>query len=123
MARSGASPFVPHLTSSFRSLLTCRLADVGFDVGVRMLELLVHREKSGKRENRILGILSFLHTNVWKNLFGKTADSLERGTSVSATQPPKPTFRFAREPEALTKRPIALATLSLSLGIRRTTST
>ena len=88
-----------------------------------MLELLVHREKSGKRENRILGILSFLHTNVWKNLFGKTADSLERGTSVSATQPPKLTFLFAREPEALTKRPIALATLSLSLGIRRTTST
>ena len=61
----------------------CRLADVGFDVGVRMLELLVHREKAGKRENRILGILSFLHTNVWKSLFGKTADSLERGTSVS----------------------------------------
>merc|ERR1712025_369987 len=60
----------------------CRLADVGFDVGVRMLELLVHREKAGKRENRILGILSFLHTNVWKSLFGKTADSLERGTSA-----------------------------------------
>ena len=59
-----------------------RLADVGYDVGVRMLELLVYREKAGKREVRILGILSFLHTNVWKSLFGKTADSLERGTSV-----------------------------------------
>ncbi|WZN61433.1 subunit 5 of trafficking protein particle complex [Chloropicon roscoffensis] len=64
------------------SELERKLADVGFDVGVRMLELLVHREKAGKRENRILGILSFLHTNVWKNLFGKTADSLERGTSA-----------------------------------------
>ena len=70
------------------SELERKLADVGFDVGVRMLELLVHREKAGKRENRILGILSFLHTNVWKNLFGKTADSLERGTSVSTLCPP-----------------------------------
>ncbi len=34
-------------------VLAGRLADVGFDVGVRMLELLVHREKGGKRENRI----------------------------------------------------------------------
>ena len=70
------------------SELERKLANVGFDVGVRMLELLVHREKAGKRENRILGILSFLHTNVWKNLFGKTADSLERGTSVSTLCPP-----------------------------------
>jgi len=64
------------------SELERKLADVGFDVGVRMLELLVHRDKAGKREVRILGILSFLHTNVWKSLFGKTADSLERGTSA-----------------------------------------
>ena len=74
------------------SELERKLADVGFDVGVRMLELLVHREKAGKRENRILGILSFLHTNVWKNLFGKTADSLERGTSVSTLCPPPSLF-------------------------------
>ena len=55
---------------------------MGFDVGVRMLELLVHRDKADRREIRVLGILSFLHTNVWKCLFGKTADSLEKGTSV-----------------------------------------
>lgn len=79
------------------SELERKLADVGFDVGVRMLELLVHREKAGKRENRILGILSFLHTNVWKNLFGKTADSLERGTSVSTLCPTPPSL-FWRSP-------------------------
>lgn len=67
---------------STASELERKLADVGYDVGVRMLELLVYREKAGKREVRILGILSFLHTNVWKSLFGKTADSLERGTSA-----------------------------------------
>ena len=60
-----------------------RLADVGFDVGVRLLELLIYREKASKREIKVLGILSFLHTNVWKCLFGKIADSLEKGTSVS----------------------------------------
>lgn len=43
-----------------------------------MLELIVWREKNSKRETRILGILQFIHTQVWKTLFGKTADSLEK---------------------------------------------
>lgn len=27
-------------------------------------------------------MLSFIHTTVWRSLFGKTADSLEKGTSA-----------------------------------------
>ena len=33
-----------------------------------------------RRETRLLGILSFIHSTVWKVLFGKVADSLEKGT-------------------------------------------
>lgn len=57
-----------------------RLEDAGYGVGLRMLELLCHREKGNKREVRLLGILSFVHSTLWKSLFGKVADSLEKGT-------------------------------------------
>lgn len=58
-----------------------RLEDVGFEVGERMLEVLCIREKGRRRETRILGILGFLHTTVWKSLFGKVADALEKGVT------------------------------------------
>lgn len=51
---------------------------MGYRVGQRLLELIVCREKNSKRETRILGILQFVHSNVWKALFGKQADSLEK---------------------------------------------
>ncbi|CAK9231652.1 unnamed protein product [Sphagnum troendelagicum] len=57
-----------------------RLEDAGYAVGIRMLELLCHREKGNRRETRLLNILSFVHSTVWKSLFGKVADSLEKGT-------------------------------------------
>ncbi|CAM8899023.1 unnamed protein product [Rhodiola kirilowii] len=57
-----------------------RLEDAGYAVGARTLELLCHREKGNRRETRLLGILSFVHSTVWKVLFGKVADSLEKGT-------------------------------------------
>jgi trafficking protein particle complex subunit 5 len=55
-----------------------RLSEMGYRVGQRVLELIVWREKNSKRETRILGILQFIHTVVWKTLFGKPADSLEK---------------------------------------------
>ena len=51
---------------------------MGYRVGQRVLELIVWREKNSRRETRILGILQFIHTIVWKTLFGKPADSLEK---------------------------------------------
>ncbi|OMO90895.1 hypothetical protein COLO4_18777 [Corchorus olitorius] len=57
-----------------------RLEDAGYAVGARVLELLCHRDKGNRRETRLLGILSFVHSTVWKVLFGKVADSLEKGT-------------------------------------------
>ncbi|KAJ4842491.1 Ca(2+)-binding ATP:ADP antiporter sal1 [Turnera subulata] len=69
-----------------------RLEDAGYAVGARVLELLCHREKilegavidivvllrmlqGNRREIKLLGILSFVHSTVWK-----VADSLEKGT-------------------------------------------
>ncbi|KAG9292079.1 hypothetical protein G9A89_017979 [Geosiphon pyriformis] len=57
-----------------------KLNDFGYRVGTRLLELIVWREKNSKRETRVLGILSFINTTVWKTLFGKPADSLEKST-------------------------------------------
>eukprot|EP00245_Coleochaete_scutata_P011899 TRINITY_DN4503_c2_g1_i1.p2 TRINITY_DN4503_c2_g1~~TRINITY_DN4503_c2_g1_i1.p2 ORF type:complete len:196 (+),score=36.19 TRINITY_DN4503_c2_g1_i1:249-836(+) len=57
-----------------------KLEEAGYGVGMRMLELLCHREKGNKRETRLLGILSFVHSVAWKALFGKVADSLEKST-------------------------------------------
>ncbi|ELR24920.1 component of TRAPP complex, putative [Acanthamoeba castellanii str. Neff] len=57
-----------------------RLWEVGYQVGLRMLELQSFREKKVKRELEIVGILGFISVNVWKALFGERADSLERST-------------------------------------------
>lgn len=58
----------------------CRLSEVGYQVGLRMLELHSYREKKAKRELEIVGILGFISVTIWKALFGERADSLERST-------------------------------------------
>ena len=59
--------------NSFQSLahnshVSCRLSEIGERVGIRMLELLVFRESSlkGKRETKVIGVLNFIHSIVWK---------------------------------------------------------
>jgi trafficking protein particle complex subunit 5 len=51
---------------------------MGFDVGQRFLELTFAREKSGKRETKVVNLLQFISTNMWKTLFGKKADGVEK---------------------------------------------
>jgi hypothetical protein len=60
------------------SALERRLEATGYGVGLRVLELLAYRSKDYKRETRLMGILQFVSTQVWKTLFHKAADSLER---------------------------------------------
>ncbi|KAL1930802.1 hypothetical protein VTP01DRAFT_10964 [Rhizomucor pusillus] len=57
-----------------------KLNEFGYRVGIRMLELLTWRERNAKRETKVLGVLYFIHSVVWKALFGKQADSLEKST-------------------------------------------
>jgi hypothetical protein len=78
---------------------TNRLSLLGYRVGQRVLPLLCHRlefpvppssssssstyNRAPKREVRLLPVLLWLHTQLWKALFGKAADSLERSTEKS----------------------------------------
>ncbi|KAI7867021.1 NO signaling/Golgi transport ligand-binding domain-containing protein [Spinellus fusiger] len=57
-----------------------RMNEFGYRVGTGLLELLAWREKTAKRETRVLGVLYFINNVVWKVLFGKQADSLEKST-------------------------------------------
>lgn len=45
-----------------------------------MLEFLYPRIKPGKRPTKLLEVLQFIGSSVWKLLFGRSVDSLERGT-------------------------------------------
>jgi len=62
--------------------LETKLADVGKRVGRRALDLVVIREKILRRETRIIGILNFVVTSLWKALFGKQADGLKKFTDA-----------------------------------------
>ncbi|KAF0296075.1 Trafficking protein particle complex subunit 5 [Amphibalanus amphitrite] len=59
------------------SELQNRLSEMGYQVGIRMLDLIVVRERNLKRETKILNILLFIKGTFWKTLFGKEADKLE----------------------------------------------
>jgi trafficking protein particle complex subunit 5 len=71
------------------SELERRLESSGYSVGLRVLELLAIRGTGGtvtrsgltsdyRRETKLMNILQFISTTVWKSLFHKPADSLER---------------------------------------------
>ncbi len=61
------------------------MADYGRFVGARVLDVIVLREKGYKRETRLLNMLMFVKTNVWRNLFNKEADKLERSNDDPCT--------------------------------------
>ena len=60
-----------------------RLEDIGFGVGLRLLELLVYRERGSKREVQLLKALVFLQTTMWRYLFGRDAQDLEQSNAVT----------------------------------------
>ena len=60
------------------SELERRLETTGYAVGLRVLELLACRSRDARREVKLMNVLQFISTTVWKALFSKPADSLER---------------------------------------------
>jgi len=70
---SSPPPSPPHPTPH-------RLEEAGYGVGHRVLELLAFRERQYRRETKLIGVLQFVSSTVWKALFNKVADSLERST-------------------------------------------
>lgn len=63
-----------------------RLSLMGYTMGQKLLAMTSHRlemstnGKNPKREVRLLPVLLWVHTHLWKQAFGKSADSLERST-------------------------------------------
>ncbi|KAI9837228.1 MAG: hypothetical protein M1819_000302 [Sarea resinae] len=57
-----------------------RLNAQGYPLGIRLLDLLLYREppRSAHRPTRILPLLQFITTTLWRHLFGRPADALER---------------------------------------------
>lgn len=54
-----------------------KLAEMGHDVGVKLIDLLIVRERNCKRETKLLNMLLFIKSTLWKNLFGHEADKVE----------------------------------------------
>lgn len=55
-----------------------RLDAMGYDIGHRFLELSFAREKAGKRELKIINLITYVSANLWKTLFGRKADGVEK---------------------------------------------
>lgn len=59
-----------------------RLNTLGYRIGSRVFELMVWRTESSskapKREIRLVPALMVIHTQVWKAVYGKPADAIEK---------------------------------------------
>lgn len=49
----------------------CRLDEAGYGVGRRLLEVLCYRERGMRRETRLLDMLKFVHSTLWRYMFGR----------------------------------------------------
>lgn len=62
--------------------VTLSLNTLGYRIGMRVFELMIWRTESSskapKREIRFLPALMLIHTQVWKAVFGKPADAIEK---------------------------------------------
>lgn len=65
--------------------LQSRLHDLGYDVGFRVIDLYFVRERNSKRETKMINILLFIKTTLWKCLFGKEADKVEHANDEECT--------------------------------------
>ena len=57
-----------------------RLSEMGSHVGQRIVDIDFVRDRNYKRETRLINVLVFIKTVVWRSLFGKEADKLEQAT-------------------------------------------
>lgn len=59
--------------------------ELGRDVGSRVIDLYFVRERNSKRETKLINMLLFIKTTVWKSLFGKEAEKLEHANDDDRT--------------------------------------
>ena len=67
------------------SELQSKLSEIGYNVGQRIVDLMLIREKNFKRETRLITMLLFIRNKVWSMLFGKEADKLEQANDDKNT--------------------------------------
>jgi len=65
------------------SNLETLLEGTGYGIGFKILEFLCYKSREYKRHTTIVQILSFISNNVWKYLFQKPLDSLEKSIESS----------------------------------------
>uniref|UniRef100_T1K5T1 Trafficking protein particle complex subunit 5 n=1 Tax=Tetranychus urticae TaxID=32264 RepID=T1K5T1_TETUR len=58
---------------------------MGYHVVQRLVDLTFIREKNYKRKTKLIKILIFIKTNLWKTLFVKDADKLEHSNDDPTT--------------------------------------
>lgn len=58
---------------------------MGKDVGSRVIDLYFVRERNSKRETKLINMLLFIKTTLWKCLFGKEAEKLEHANDDERT--------------------------------------
>mmetsp|Transcript_7323 Transcript_7323/g.8403 ORF Transcript_7323/g.8403 Transcript_7323/m.8403 type:complete len:193 (-) Transcript_7323:355-933(-) len=78
-----------------------KLKDLGHQVGWRILNLVVYRERPQKRDTKVVNILQFISSKCWKMLFGKSTDALERSTESES-------IYYMYENEPLTNKYLSL---------------
>ncbi len=82
-------------------------------VGARILDLLFVRERASRRETKLLNALLMVKSTLWKALFGKEADKLERANDDDKTY-----YIIEREP--LVNRFISVPKDKVSITCRTT---
>ena len=70
--------------SSNISQIESKLADIGYSIGLRYVDISFIRQsasiQSVSRPKSIIAMLQHIHGNVWRQLFGRAADALEKST-------------------------------------------
>jgi hypothetical protein len=84
-----------------------KLMDIGYQVGYRYYDLSVQKDKTPKRETRIIRLLSYINVTIWKNLYGKAAGqdnmALDESTNTYQLFEQAPLInRFISLPKGLT---------------------
>lgn len=71
-----------HAKSASVSEIETRLNRAGYPIGIKLLDLLLYRQppRSATRPTRILDLLQFIQTTLWRALFSRNADALEQST-------------------------------------------
>ncbi|KAK7402744.1 Trafficking protein particle complex subunit 31 [Neonectria punicea] len=65
-----------------------RLNVQGHSIGLKLLDLLIHREpaRAQLRPLTIIALLHFIKQNVWQHLFGRQADRLEKSANAETPE-------------------------------------